>query len=148
MIVLYDRDCGFCVWALGWVLRWDRWRRLRPVPLQGPEGEAWLAHLPPHARLASWHAVDEDGRVLSAGAALREVLRCLPGGFVPAGLTRLAPGLTGRTYAAVAANRSALARLLRSRAKARACALVAEREGVQRRRSCAEPRVCDPPAVP
>jgi predicted DCC family thiol-disulfide oxidoreductase YuxK len=129
MIVLYDRDCGFCVWTLAWVLRWDRRRRLRPAPIQGPEGDTWLSDMPREERLASWHAVDEGGRVVSGGAALTLLLRRLPGGSVPARLTELAPGATERAYAWVAANRSMLARPLRPRAKARARAVVAEREG-------------------
>jgi predicted DCC family thiol-disulfide oxidoreductase YuxK len=129
MIVLYDRDCGFCAWMLAWVLRWDRRRRLRPAPIQGPEGAAWLAHMPPEQRLASWHAVDEDGRVISAGAALTHLLRRLPGGSIPARLTELMPGVTERAYAWVAANRSTLVRPVRPGSKERAWALIAERAG-------------------
>jgi predicted DCC family thiol-disulfide oxidoreductase YuxK len=80
MVVLYDRDCGFCAWMLTGLLRWDRGRRLRPAPIQGAEGDARLAGMTPADRLASWHAVDADGRVFSGGAALTEVLRWLPGG--------------------------------------------------------------------
>jgi predicted DCC family thiol-disulfide oxidoreductase YuxK len=128
VIVLYDRDCGFCGWLLAWVLRWDRRRRLRPAPIQGPEGDAWLAHMPVEQRLASWHAVDEDGRVFSAGAAFPHLLRRLPGGSIPARLTELAPGVTERAYAWVAANRATLVRPVGERAKARARALIARRE--------------------
>ena len=128
MIVLYDRDCGFCAWALGWLLRWDRGGRLRPAPIQGPHGEALLAVLAPHSRLRSWHAIDEDGRLFSAGEALTQVLRRLPGGFVLAALTGHAPRITDRAYAVIAENRSTLARALSDGAKSRAWALIAARE--------------------
>jgi predicted DCC family thiol-disulfide oxidoreductase YuxK len=128
LLVLWDRDCGFCAWTLARFLRRDRAGRLRTAAIQGSHGDRLLAHLPRDARLASWHAVDEDGRVTSAGAALTEVLRRLPGGRVPAALTARLPGLTERGYAAVAGHRSALSRLLPARGKERARAVVAERQ--------------------
>ena len=130
MLVLYDSDCGFCVWTLAWVLRWDRHRRLRSAPIQSPEGQEALGGLEPSERLASWHFVDEHGRVSSAGPALTELLRRLPAGPAPAALTARAPGLTQRAYEAVAANRSMLSRLVSARAKSRARALVTARESL------------------
>jgi predicted DCC family thiol-disulfide oxidoreductase YuxK len=127
MVVLYDRDCGFCAWLLAWLLRWDRGRRLRPAPIQGPEGDARLAGVAPADRLASWHAVDADGRVFSGGAALTEVLRRLPGGSPLARATARVPRLTERAYAFVATNRRTLARPLRLRGVARARASIAAR---------------------
>jgi predicted DCC family thiol-disulfide oxidoreductase YuxK len=129
VLVLYDRDCGFCAWTLAWVLRWDRAQRLRPAPIQGPEGDTWLARMPAESRLASWHTVDEHGRVLSAGAALSAVLRRLPGGAPLAALTRAAAPVTERGYAAVAKGRPRLSRLIPARAKSRAWELIAERQG-------------------
>ena len=128
MLVLYDHDCGFCVWTLSWVLRWDRERVLHTAPIQSLEGEARLSGLEPAARLASWHVVDERGRLYSAGPALTQVLRRLPGGGALAALTARAPRVTQRAYEAVAANRTALSRPVSTRAKAGAGALVAARE--------------------
>ena len=128
MLVLYDTDCGFCVWTLSWVLRWDRARILQTAPIQSLEGEARLGGLEPAARLASWHVVDERGRLFSAGPALTQVLRRLPGGGALAALTARAPRVTQRAYEAVAANRTALSRPVSARAKARGRALVAARE--------------------
>jgi predicted DCC family thiol-disulfide oxidoreductase YuxK len=127
MVVFYDRDCGFCAWALGWLLRWDRGHRLRPTPIQGPEGEDRLAGIPPARRLASWHAADAAGHVWSGGAALTEVLRRLPGGAAPAWTTARLPRATECAYAWVAAHRTLLARPLRPGASARARALIARR---------------------
>jgi predicted DCC family thiol-disulfide oxidoreductase YuxK len=128
LLVLYDRDCGFCAWMLALLLRRDRHRRLRPAPIQGPEGERLLAGVPRTERLASWHAVDAAGRRTSAGAALAEVLRRLPGGSAPAAVCRLAPGATERAYGWVARHRRLLSRPVPAPAKARARALVAARE--------------------
>jgi predicted DCC family thiol-disulfide oxidoreductase YuxK len=96
MLVLYDTDCGFCVWTLSWVLRWDRERRLLTAPIQSLEGDAWLSGLPHDERLASWHAVDERGRLFSAGDALTQILRRLPGGKPLAALTARMPRVTSR----------------------------------------------------
>jgi predicted DCC family thiol-disulfide oxidoreductase YuxK len=132
VLVLYDDDCGFCAWTLAWVLRWDRGRRLRPTPIQGSLGQAWLGGLEPAERLASFHVVDARGRLFSAGPALTEILRRLPGGALLAALTARAPRLTQLAYEAVAANRSVLSRPVSASAKARARRLVAEREGLIR----------------
>jgi predicted DCC family thiol-disulfide oxidoreductase YuxK len=88
------------------VLAWDRRRALRPVALQDPEAERLLAGMGEDERMASWHLIGLDGRVVSGGAA-----------FVPLG--RLLPG--GRPLAAlVADHRSALGRLVTRGAAARA----------------------------
>jgi len=111
-IVLYDRDCGFCKWALDKILAWDRHHRLRPVAIQSPEGDRLLAELEPERRLESWHLV-RDGRLRSGGAAAPGLFELLPGGHPLARLLRAFPGLTGRAYRWVAGHRALLARLLR-----------------------------------
>lgn len=127
MVVFYDRDCGFCAWALAWLLRWDRGHRLRPTPIQGPEGDARLAGMPPDQRLASWHAADAEGHVWSGGAAFTPLLRRLPGGAPLALVTARLPRATERAYAWVAEHRTALARPLTARSTAKARALIAQR---------------------
>ncbi|MGH2954245.1 MAG: DCC1-like thiol-disulfide oxidoreductase family protein, partial [Solirubrobacterales bacterium] len=97
--ILYDADCGFCRWSLGWVLRWDRRRELVPVALQDSEADELLGGMEVERRMASWHLVAADGRVTSAGAALAPLLRLLPGGRAPAALAAGAPGLAERAYA-------------------------------------------------
>lgn len=103
--ILYDRSCGFCRRAVERVLRWDRNYRLRPVALQDPEAEELLGGLGERARMASWHLVDEDGAVYSAGAAFPPLLRRLPGGRPLAWLTEALPGPTERAYRYVARTR-------------------------------------------
>ncbi len=125
--ILYDADCGFCRWALGWVLRWDRERRLRPVALQSPEGESLLEPMDHDRRLASWHLVDADGTVLSGGTAAPALLRLLPRGQAPAALVARLPRLTQASYEQVVQRRGTLGRPVTAAAKARADALIAER---------------------
>ena len=118
--LLYDRDCGFCRWCLGKVLAWDRRRSLRPIALQSDEGARLLAGMPEAERLASWHLVDGEGTVRSAGAAFPGLLRLLPGGSPLAGLTARAPRATDRAYRWVAGNRSRWGKLVSDGAKRRA----------------------------
>src|SRR4029453_5057516 len=96
--LLYDRDCGFCRWCLGKVLAWDRPRSLRPVALQSEEAERLLTGMPEEGRRASWHLVDDDGTVRSAGAAFSGLFRLLRGGAPFAALTSRAPRMTDRAY--------------------------------------------------
>jgi predicted DCC family thiol-disulfide oxidoreductase YuxK len=111
--VLYDEDCGFCKWSLDKILAWDRSHELRPVPIQSEEGQRLLAGIPEERRLDSWHLVDADGTVRSAGAAAPPLLDLLPGARPLAAAGRTFPGATERAYRAVADNRDRLARLLR-----------------------------------
>jgi predicted DCC family thiol-disulfide oxidoreductase YuxK len=120
MLLLWDRECGFCAWTLSLLLRADRARVLRPAPIQGPEGERHLAHLAPERRLASWHLVEDDGRVSSGGAALSRMLRAIPAGRPLAHLTGALPGATDRGYEWVATHRSLLSRAIPAESKERA----------------------------
>jgi predicted DCC family thiol-disulfide oxidoreductase YuxK len=110
--VLYDRDCGFCNFVLGLILRWDRRGMLRPVAIQSTEGERLLEPVARDRRLASWHLVSDDGAVASAGAALAPLLRRLPGGRPLAAVLAAFPGVAERLYRFVADNRGALASIL------------------------------------
>lgn len=110
--VLYDRDCGFCRWALDKVLAWDR-GRLRPVEIQSDEGQDLLAPLPAGERLASWHLVTPEGELRSAGAAAAPLAGLLPGGRPLAAAFRRFPRATERSYRWVAGHRDLMARLLR-----------------------------------
>jgi predicted DCC family thiol-disulfide oxidoreductase YuxK len=112
LAVLYDRDCGFCKWALDKILAWDRRRRLRPVAIQSEEGQGLLAAVPSERRLTSWHLV-ADGELRSGGEAAPPLVAALPGGRPLAALLRASPRLTERAYGWVAEHRALLARLLR-----------------------------------
>jgi predicted DCC family thiol-disulfide oxidoreductase YuxK len=126
-IVLYDGDCGFCRWSLAKLLAWDRRGGLRPVALQSPEADLLLPGMGEEERLASWHLVTDDDRVLSAGAAVEPLMRLLPGGAPLAALARALPGATERAYRLVAGRRGLLGRLVTAGAAERAIARIDER---------------------
>ena len=125
--ILYDADCGFCRWTLAWLLRWDRRRRLEPVTLQDPEAEQLLAGCAQGQRMASWHLVDPDGSVHSAGVAIAPLLRLLPAGRVPAAAAARMPGLAERVYRWTADRRSAFGKLVTRGARSRADTVIRSR---------------------
>jgi predicted DCC family thiol-disulfide oxidoreductase YuxK len=126
-VVLYDAECGFCRWALGVLLRWDRRGRLRPVALQDPEASTLLPGMDERERMGSLHVVDGQGRVASAGAALVALARGLPGGAPLAAAGERMPGAVERGYRLVAGRRGLLGRLVRAGARRRADELIAAR---------------------
>jgi predicted DCC family thiol-disulfide oxidoreductase YuxK len=111
-VVLYDQDCGFCRWATGKLLAWDRRERLRAVALQAPEADELLPGLDRHQQMASWHLVAPDGCVRSAGRAVAPLLRLLPGGTPLAVLAESFPKSTDRLYDWVSRHREPLGSLL------------------------------------
>jgi predicted DCC family thiol-disulfide oxidoreductase YuxK len=126
--VLYDADCGFCMWLLSGLLRWDRKARLHAIPLQRPEADDLLQELTPAERMASWHLISPTGERQSRGAAVPPLLRLLPAGRLPAAGFARFPRLTDRGYRWVAEHRSLLSKLVPSSAKERAGKRVHERE--------------------
>jgi predicted DCC family thiol-disulfide oxidoreductase YuxK len=125
--LLYDSDCGFCRWALGKVLAWDRRGAVRPAKLTSEEADRLLGDMPAERRMSSWHLVDADGAVHSAGAGFPPLLRLLPGGSPLAGLAARAPRATERAYRFVAGNRSLWGKLVTDGAKRRADLRIQER---------------------
>ncbi len=127
--MLYDRDCGFCRWSLSKILDWDRGRRLRPLAIQSQEARRLLedAGVPEERWLESWHLVHPDGRVESAEAAFPALFRMLPAGVPIALVTRALPGLSGRGYRLVAANRRWFGRPVSDAMRRRADAKIAAR---------------------
>lgn len=81
------------------------------MAIQSDEGARLLAELSEQERLDSWHLVQPDGSVLSAGAAAAPLARLLPGGGPLAAAFDAFPGATERAYRWVAAHRVALGRL-------------------------------------
>jgi predicted DCC family thiol-disulfide oxidoreductase YuxK len=113
---VYDDDCGFCRWSAERLRTWDRRRALRFVTLRSAEASSLLAPVPADRRPLSWHLVTRDGRVWSAGAAVPQVLRLLPGGTLLSAITASMPDLTEAAYTAVASRRNSLGQLLGQRA--------------------------------
>ena len=127
--LLYDRDCGFCRWCLGKVLAWDRRGAIRPVAIQSEEADRLLTGMPEQERLASWHLVEQNATVRSAGEAFPTLLRRLPGGSLLAALTARAPRATDRAYRWVAGNRARWGKLVSEGAKRRADRRISGRNG-------------------
>jgi predicted DCC family thiol-disulfide oxidoreductase YuxK len=127
--VLYDADCGFCVWVMAKGLAWDRRRRVWPVPLDGPEADALVGDLDEEQRMASWHIVLEDGRRESAGRALAPLLRLLPGGRPLAAVVERFPRVADRAYSALAERRSVFGKFITAGARRRAREQIARRSG-------------------
>jgi predicted DCC family thiol-disulfide oxidoreductase YuxK len=109
------------------VLAWDRRGRLKPVPLQSPEADELLSGMGEEQRMGSWHLVEPDRAVASAGAAFPPLLRRLPGGRPLAALAAAAPRLTERGYRLVSGNRDRLGPRIPAAWKARADRRVAAR---------------------
>ncbi len=74
VLVLWDRDCGFCAWTLALVLRADRRRVLVTRTIQEADADGLLDAIEPERRYASWHVVDADGQITSAGRAVTATL--------------------------------------------------------------------------
>jgi predicted DCC family thiol-disulfide oxidoreductase YuxK len=110
--VIYDGDCGFCRWSVERLRMWDRRRALRFVPVQHRDADRLLHDMSRERRTASWHLVEPDGSIRSAGAAVSPLMRRLPGGAPIAVLTSSMPALTARAYAAIARRRSVLGSML------------------------------------
>jgi predicted DCC family thiol-disulfide oxidoreductase YuxK len=111
-IVFYDEDCGFCRGSIDRLGRWDRSAILSFRPIQGPDADELLGDMDLDTRLASWHLIEPDGSVWSAGAAIPRVLRYLPAGRPLAALTDATPAATERVYRLVVSNRERLGSLL------------------------------------
>jgi predicted DCC family thiol-disulfide oxidoreductase YuxK len=127
LTLIYDSDCGFCRWCLGKVLAWDRRRVVRPVALGTPEANRLLAEVPAAEQPKSWHLVDSDGQVRSAGAGFPPLLQMLPGGGPLAAATAKLPGATESAYRFISGNRSLWGKLVTDGAKRRADKRIAGR---------------------
>ena len=96
------------------VLKWDREKRLRPVP---------------GADLDSWQLIPPGGSVIAAGAAFSPLFRVLPGGAPFARLAERFPGPADRGYRWVADHRGAFGRPIPAGVKRWADRAISERSG-------------------
>jgi predicted DCC family thiol-disulfide oxidoreductase YuxK len=115
--LLYDADCGLCKVILARVLELDR-GKYRPLALQDPRAAELLPGLDEEERLQSFHIVDPDGTIHSAGDGLAALIP---------GLDRF-PGLAERAYWLVAGNRTKIGKLIPDVARRQARRRIAERE--------------------
>jgi predicted DCC family thiol-disulfide oxidoreductase YuxK len=113
--LFYDEGCRFCRASAALVARTDKGGRLAVLPFSDPDADRRLGSLTPEERGASMHVVRRDGSVVSAGAALTELLRGTPGARHLARRAQRSPSLQrviDRLYRAIADNRSRLGRLV------------------------------------
>ena len=108
--LLYDADCGVCKFLVARILDWDRAARLHPVELQSARAVELLPGLSNEERMRSFHLVEPDGTVHSAGDGLARLADYLPG----------LPRALGRGYWLVAGNRDKLGKLVPAKAKRQA----------------------------
>jgi len=108
--VAYDEDCGACRWFADSLRKLDRSHNLDFVPIQRADWQ--LAPVPKEERLDAMHAVTDDGRVYTGGAALPVLARALPGGRLLSAVAGASPTLTDRVYRAAAGRRTTIGRLL------------------------------------
>lgn len=114
--LLYDSDCGLCTRIVSGLLRWDRRRYLRALPLRASES-ALLVPADREDRERSWHLVSPAGQIWSGGEAVAPLLRVLPGGRPLAALASAFPGATNALYWFVVQHRERLGRLTGSSCK-------------------------------
>ena len=106
-VLLYDGNCAFCRAWVGRIRRWDRSNRIEYLFAGARASRPDLPQLSDEAVNAAMHLVLPDGRVLGGGRAIPELLRLLPGGWIP-GLLFYIPGvawLAGLGYGWVARRR-------------------------------------------
>jgi predicted DCC family thiol-disulfide oxidoreductase YuxK len=77
--LVYDASCSFCCRWVSRVRRWDRESSIRYVPLQDSGAESLAGRRRDELQRAV-HLVTADGAVYAGAAAVRELLRHLPGG--------------------------------------------------------------------
>lgn len=118
LTVLFDMDCGFCVWTVRQLRLLDRSHSLRFISLQSAErgkaGAVFAAVAASYPLRRALHVRRPDGSVRSRGRALLWILAELPGGSLVRLWSRL-PGvvwLSNHFYDWVAAHRDRLGRLV------------------------------------
>ncbi len=113
LTVLFDADCGFCVWSSELVARLDRAHAIRFLPLTKAAVE--VPGAPPVEVLRrSMHAVTPAGRWLQGGEAWLRVMGLVPvlRPFAAIGRLPLLHGLVEPVYGMIARNRHRLGRLV------------------------------------
>ena len=112
LIVLYDGDCGFCSVMVAMLLTWDRAHGVEPVSIQSARGEELLIDLAQRDRLKSWHLIDAERTLYSAGAGIPFILDALPWGAPVARVASRFPDATARAYQWVSNHRVLLLSLI------------------------------------
>ncbi|EME22975.1 thiol-disulfide oxidoreductase DCC family protein [Rhodococcus triatomae] len=80
--LLFDRDCGFCVWCAGWLERLDRRGRVTATPLQKPGAVEHFGVSMDEALEQAW-ALDASGRRYAGAGAVNAALSGVLGTRIP-----------------------------------------------------------------
>jgi len=108
--LLYDGDCRFCRFAARAVDRLDRDRRLALLPFDDVDAASLLEQLPNGEGTASWQLFLPDGRRVSHGCGVVDLLREIDRAPHVASALQSLP--LDRLYAIVARYRRQLGRLV------------------------------------
>jgi predicted DCC family thiol-disulfide oxidoreductase YuxK len=82
-VVVYDGDCKVCGRIVEVLKKWDRDRALEIIPSQDPSVRTRFPGIPPHAYVESMQVVrTSDGKTWQGGAALEQLLKVLPKGWL------------------------------------------------------------------
>lgn len=114
-VLFYDQDCRFCRASARAVEILDRRGKFALLPFSDPAAERLLAPIGRKERLRAMHIARPGGQVVSAGDALIDLVRILPGGgriAAVAAENRPLRRLFRRGYQLVADRRGALSRLV------------------------------------
>jgi len=114
-VLFYDGDCRFCRASAKAIAVLDRQHRYAVLPFDDPAADQMLATLPEERRGESIQIAQPDGWVVSAGDALIELARIVPGGGLVAELAWQNDGVRRAfdcAYRAVAGHRGTLSQLV------------------------------------
>ena len=114
ILVLYDSDCGFCMWCVKQLQKLDNDQQLNPVALQTPD-VLKRHNIAFTDAIKSLHVVHPDGRISNAGNAMRDIISTLRWLWPARYLWKLPgfPALMNYGYYLVANNRQQASKLLR-----------------------------------
>ena len=107
--LLFDKDCGFCVWCAGWLERLDRHGRVTATPLQKPGAVDHFGVTMDEALEQAW-AIDASGQRFAGAGAINAALSGVLGSRIPLHIYRI-PGIRqaqNALYRLVARNRHRL----------------------------------------
>ena len=107
-IVIYDGDCKVCGRIVKVLTRWDRQDELEIIPSQAQSVRERFPWIPPHAYVESMQVIrTSDGKTWQGGAALEQLLKVLPKGWLASWLFMIPFGrpLADKFYRWFARNR-------------------------------------------
>ncbi len=80
--LIYDGHCGVCGRLVHVLTRWDRRQQIEVLPSQSPGVAARFPWIPAEAYADAMQLIGPGGRTTQGAAALEELLRILPRGWM------------------------------------------------------------------